>query len=248
LKKGEPLHKLFIITPAGRKIQVGYLSPCRDGFVMGVSEIPEVETSHLTVLHKDGRLSSHITPQKGHLAERRYFLPVTVEKVAKRLQAIIENNLVFPLRQDQMSEEVMYITQRLAALYNSLLKALYSKETSRKEVRHIIDFKKGIERIPELLEVLQKEPELFFGLCKAEDLLSDASKIAGITKSKMLIINIENSLVGIKFGNLINYNPSIDRKEISGPLAEVYRGMGIQEYIQEIQDKKYLEKLFSEEK
>ena len=44
--------KLVLISPKGHEYQVGFLSPCRDVFVLGTSQIEQVDSSHLTILCK----------------------------------------------------------------------------------------------------------------------------------------------------------------------------------------------------
>lgn len=70
--KNKKRHKLILITPSGREHKIGFLSPCKNGFVLGTAKAEDVESSHLTVLVKDGTLSSYITSQDG-LKKRQFF-------------------------------------------------------------------------------------------------------------------------------------------------------------------------------
>jgi hypothetical protein len=91
---------------------------------------------------------------------------------------------------------------------------------------------------------------VFFGLCKARDILKDNSIIAGISSSKTLIIPIEKELIGIDFRVFTDFNfiPSMDRSQLSNPLTEFYQSLGITQYIQqEVIEKKFLENLLAKE-
>jgi len=241
-------HKLLLISPTGQTYQVGFLSPCRNGFVLGTSQIEQVDSSHLTIIRKKEKLSAHITAQK-HPEERRYFLPISIIEVTKRFQSLIENKMVFRLSPEQLSEEVFYITEKMGYWYNALIKALYQKKRSKKEVAHILNFKRLIEQLPGLIDELKKSPQSFFGLCKAKDILKDTSIIAGFSRSRILVISLENELIGMDFRVFANFDftPSMNRPEISNPLTDIYQSMGIPQYIREIQERRFLEKLLSKE-
>jgi hypothetical protein len=241
-------NKLLLISPTGREYQVGFLSPCRNGFVLGISQIEQVDSSHLTIIRKKGTLSAHITAQR-HPKERRYFLPISTTEVAKRFQSLIENKMVFQLSPEQLSEEVFYITEKMGDWYNALIKALYQKKRSEKEVVHILNFKRLIEQLPGLIDKLKESPQLFFGICRAKDILKDSSIIAGFSRSRTLIIPVENELIGVDFRifTSFDFTPSMNQLEISNPLTEIYQSMGIPQYIREIQERRFLEKLLSKE-
>jgi len=42
--------------------------------------------------------------------------------------------------------------------------------------------------------------------------------------------------------------PTLEEQEISTPLAEIYHSIGVHEYIEEVQKKKFFEKLLSKER
>jgi len=244
-KKG---HKLVLISPNGIEYQIGFLSPSRNGFVLGISQIGEEETSHLTVIQKRGEISAHITPQT-HPENSEYFLPMNKKEIAARFQSLVDNNLIFPLSPEQLSEEVLYITKKVIDWYDSLRKAIYSKKSTRKEVIHTLDFKRLVEKVPRLINEIKESPESFFGLCKARDILVDHSKIAGINNARALIVPIDGRLYGIDFSTFTSFDftSSMDLREIQNPLMEVYKSMGIPQYMQEIQKKNFLERLMAKE-
>jgi len=246
--KQKKKHKLLLISPTGHEYQVGFLSPCRNGFVLGTSQIEKVDSSHLTIIRKKGKLSAHITAQK-HPRKRQYFLPISITEVVARFQSLIDKRMVFRLSPQQLSEEVLYMTEKFAEWYNALMKALYRKKTSKKEVIHILNFKNLIERLPRLVDELKESPHSFFGLCKAKDILKDSSIIAGFSSSRILIIPLENELIGVDFRVFTNsdFTPSMNQPEISNPLTEIYQRMGIPQYIKEIHERKFLEKIISKE-
>jgi hypothetical protein len=247
--KAKKKEKLILISPSGKEYEIGFLSPCADGFVLGTSQTKKEESSHLTVLSKKGTISAHITPQKP-LKERQYFLPVSVKEFTARFQLLLNNKLVFQLSQEQLSEEVMYVTKEFEKWYNSFVKALFQKKITKKEILHIVNFKNLFDKLPELINKFKGSPESFFGLCKAKDMLANDSIIAGVSKSKILIIPMEKELIGIDLSVFTDFNflPSMNKSQLRNPLAEFYQSLGITQYIQqEVMEKKFLENLLSKE-
>ncbi len=149
----------------------------------------------------------------------------------------------------QLSEDVFYLTEEFANWYDKLIKALYQRKARKTEIIHIINFKNLVKELPRLVDALRKSPHSFFGICKAKDLLENDSIVAGFSKSKILIIPIENKLVGIDLEvfTSFNFTPSISQSEISNPINEIYQSMGIPQYFNEIQRSGFLEKLLSKE-
>jgi len=245
----EKKHKLIIIDPSGREHKLGFLSPCGNGFVLGTVEVEEADTSHLTVLSKGGKLSSHITPKK-HRSDRRYFRPMSMKEISEAVQRIVNENLISPLTGEHLSEQVFYITQKFINLYKSLKAILYEKKTLPREVIHIFNFKRAVEKMPEFtdeIKCLKENPSSFLGLCQAREILEDDSKIFGFTNTKSIVIPFENELFLLDFSLISNFIPTSSQEEISTPLSEIYRCMGIPQYMQEIQEKKIIEKLLSKE-
>lgn len=240
----EKKHKLLLVTPSGMEFELGYISPCSNGFVLGVPRVEGVDTSHLTVITKDKILSSHITPQE-HPQDRQCFPKVDLEDFTKTFQERVEQNLVSPVPTDQLSEDILYITQKFFDWIDSVWNTLYEKRTSPKNVIHILNFKKLLEKAPLLIEELQNSLASFFGICKAKEILEDTSKIVGVTNSRLFVIAFENQLYYTDFSFITNFNPVLEQQEVSNPLSEIYRGIGIHHYMQEVEKKKILEKLLS---
>ena len=239
-------HILRIITPSGEGYALGFLSPCRDGFVLGTPEIEGVETSHLTVIHKKGSISAHITSQTGQ-EKRRFFPPVSKAELCERYKSLIDANHVFLLTKNQLAEDVLYFTERFLDWLDLLFSALYRKEVSKNEVVHILDFKNLLNEIPQLIDQLKESPYLFLGVCKAQDILADKSKVLGVNNARLLIIAHENQLYGVDFSHFMNFDftPTLSEQEISNPTIEISRSLGITQYIAEIEGKKFFEKLLS---
>jgi len=240
----EKKHKLLLVTPTGREIKLGYMSPSRNGVVLGASQVEGVDTSHLTVISKDEVLSSHITPQE-HPQDRRYFPQVNLEDFSKTFQKLFDQKLLSPLPTDQLSEDVVYVTQRFFDWLDSIKSALYEKRTSKKEIIHVLNFQKYLKKLPQIIEELKADPSLFIGECKAKEILEDPSKILGMTNSRLLVIPHEKQLYHVDFSFIVNFNPVLEQQEVSSPLTEIYRGMGISEYMREVEKKKIVEKLLS---
>lgn len=240
----EKKHKLLLVTPSGKEIKLGFLSPSRNGYVLGASRVEGIDTSHLTIISKEGNLSSHITPQE-HRQNKRYFPQVNIENLTRTFQEKVEQNLVSPLSTDQMSEDVVYVTQRFLDWLDSIKSALYEKRTSKKEIIHVLNFQKYLKKLPQIIEELKADPSLFIGECKAKEILEDPSKILGMTNSRLLVIPHENQLYHVDFSFIVNFNPVLEQQEVSSPLTEIYRGMGISEYMREVEKKKIVEKLLS---
>ena len=239
----------MVISPSGKQYEVGFLSPCTDGVIIGTTQIGNEPHSHLTILNKDDELSSHITPQN-RLAKSQWFPPMTTNDLSIRVQTLLERKIIYQLSEEEQTEQVMYITQKLAEWYNTLIQAIYYQKVSKKEVIHVIDIKKGIETMPKLIETLKTSFGDFLGSCKANELLSDKTKIVGITNSKKLIIPIDGSLIGIDLNAFLgtNFVPSTFPIQANNPLTDVFDSLGVPQYIQqEIVEKRYLEKLFSQD-
>jgi len=242
-------HKLYLVSPSGKEYELGFLSPCRDGFVLGTPRIEGVDTSHLTTISKKGILSAHITPQE-HPQDKRYFSPMSKEEIAEKIQALVEGNFISQLTPEQLSENVLYVTQKFLDWLKSLKDALYEKKTSPKEVIHILNFKRLLITLPRLIEEFKKSPHLFLGLCEAREILEDSLKIFGLNNSGLLIVPLENQLYGVRFSLLTNFNfvPTLEEQEISNPLDEIYRSIGVSEYIEEVQKERFFEKLLSKKR
>jgi hypothetical protein len=246
--KNKKRHKLLLITPSGKEYKIGFLSPCKNGFVLGNAKAEDVETSHLTVIVKDETLSSHITSQDG-MKKRQYFPSLEIKDIGKKLQTLVEDNLIAPLPPDELSKEVFYLTKDLENWFNRLQATFYQEKESPKEVIHILNFKKLSEEIPQLFEKIMGAPSSFFGLCKAKEILEDEIKIAGITESRVILIPFEDQLYGINLPLLTNFgfNPTLEEEELSAPLDELFSSMGILQYITEAGKKDFVKKIFSKE-
>lgn len=247
--KEKKKHLLLLIDPSGQKYEIGFLSPCKDGFVLGTPQIRKSESSHLTILNKRNTLSAHITPQKT-LREKQYFPPLSIKEFSSRLESLLSNKLVFKLSQEQLSEDIMYVTIKFKKWFNALIKTLFQKETKEEAIIHTINFKNLLDKIPKMLNEFRIAPQSFMGLCKAGDMLKDSSKIAGITNSGILIIPSENELIGVDFKVFTNFDfkPSMKKSQLDNPISELYQSLGINQYIQqEVMGKKFFENLLSKE-
>jgi hypothetical protein len=238
--------KLLLITPDGDKHEIGFLSPCKDGFVLGTSEIEGVETSHLTVLDKGGEISAHITPQKT-TEKRKSFSPITKKEITGRIKSVILKGMVHELTEAEMSENVLYVTQKSCDWFDSLKRAFYRKRILQKEIIHILDFPRLIKRLPVFINEFKQSPKSFLGLCKTSEMLEDRSKVLGLSNSKILIVRHRGRLYGVNLSSLFgfSFDPTLNREEISGPLAEIDKGLGIPQYIEEVQSKNFFQKLLS---
>jgi hypothetical protein len=87
--------KLVIISPSGKESKIGFLSSCKDGVVLGVSQTQGMDISHLTVLNKKGLVSSHITSQSQ--GDREYFSPITKKEIVRRSRLLLETKCRFRL-------------------------------------------------------------------------------------------------------------------------------------------------------
>ncbi|MFX1513017.1 MAG: hypothetical protein ACFFCQ_10555 [Promethearchaeota archaeon] len=60
---------------------------------------------------------------------------------------------------------------------------------------------------------------------------------------------MKDQLYGVNLPLLtnFNFNPTLEEGEIAPPLNEIYRSIGIPQYIEEIEKKKFLEKILSKE-
>lgn len=241
-------HRLYLISPSGKEYEIGFLSPCKDGFVLGTRQIEGIETSHLTVISKKGAISSHITRQD-ITREKKYFPPLTKKEIVEKFQSLKAENFFCELSTKQLSEEIFYVTQRLFDWLDSLFQALYEERVLTDEVIHILNFERLIKKLPTLIKEISESPYSFFGLCRARDILFDTSKIAGITNSGMLIVPFENGLYNINLSMITDFNfePTLEKRHISSPFVEITRAIGIPQYMEETKNKKFFEKLLSKD-
>lgn len=241
--------KLILVSPSGKEYEIGFLSPCTDGLILGTTQTKNEESSHLTILRKNGKISAHITPQKSP-KQRQYFIPLSIQEFTARIQLLIENKAIFQLSQEQMSEEVMYVTIEFEKWYNTIRKVLLQKKETKKEIAYYLNFKNLYDKLPNLVDTLKSSLPSFFGVCKAKDILTNDSIIAGVTKSNTLIVPIEKELIGIDLRVFTNFMliPSMDKSELRDPLTEFLQSLGITQYLQyEVVEKKFLENLLSKE-
>ena len=244
----EKKHRLYLVSPSGKEYEIGFLSPCRDGFVLGTRQIEGIETSHLTVISKKGTLSSHITHQDiSH--KREYFPPLKKKDIVEKLQSLKAVDFFCQLSTRQLSEEVFYVTQRLFDWLDSLLQALYEERVTSEEVIHVLNFERLIKNLPKLIKEVSESSYSFFGICTAKDILSDTSKIAGITSSRKLIVPFQNKLYNIHLSRITDFNfaPTLERQQVSSPFGEITRAIGIPQYMEEIRNRKFFEKLLSKD-
>ena len=241
--------KLIVIGLSGKEYEIGFLSPCADGLVIGTAQIGDTAPSHLTVLKKDGKVASHITYQD-HSSKRQWFPPMTTNELSARVQALIDQRLIFQLTPEEQSQEVLFLTQKLENFFNSLIAALYQKEVSEKQVFHILNIKNLFEMLPILVQEIKEKPMDYFGRCQAKELLTDKSKVIGLSESGLAILPAENELIGIRVTDLLgaNFMGVPTGLQVGSVLNDVYGSLGLPQYFQEeIFGNKFLEKMFSNE-
>ncbi len=187
-------HKLVFIISSGEEVTIGFLSQSRNGFVLGTSEVEGTNTSHLTILSKKGKISSHITPQK-HPSDKQYFPPMSKKEFGEVIQKTVNENLISPLTDEHLLQQVLYNTQKLVDWLESMKNILYEKRVTTREVIHIINFKGIMEKTPKLIEELSKSPSSYFGLCQAKEILEDTSKIWGFTETKSVVIPLRINFI-----------------------------------------------------
>ncbi len=245
---GRKKEKLILIAPNGEEYLIGFLAHCSDGVVLGTAQ-RQGNDSHLTVLNKDDVLSAHITPQN-LLRRPEYFTPLNLKDMKNRLQSLVDNKMIFQLSQEQLSEEVFYLTEKFEEWFDDLTGALFQKETRNGCIVYLVNFKTLFDELPDLINRLRASPQSFFGVCKVEHILSDSSIAVGISNTGLLILPIEKELIGIDIRAFMNFEftPSAGRSQFDSPLNEIYQSMGINQYIkQEVIEKQFLEKLLKPE-
>lgn len=229
-------HRLYAIMPSGDEIELGFLSPCSDGCVLGIREMKGVETPHLLIMKKGSVLSSHITYQtkpkkRRHLSEFDFrdvpnvFPESEIQKMIKQV----------PI--NRLSKNIFYISQNLIDWMGSVQNNFVEDRTSSKKIIHLLNFKKLAERIPELVGELKQSPSSYLGICKTKEILEDSSKF-GLTNSGVIVLPIENQLYTLDFSFILKPQP-----KSSNILDKIYRATGFNQYIQEIEKKQMLDKL-----
>lgn len=81
-KEEKKRHKLILIAPSGKEYKLGFLSPCKNGIVIGTAEVEEGDTSHLTVLFNEDSISSHNNSSRWS-GETTIFSPTKYERNSK---------------------------------------------------------------------------------------------------------------------------------------------------------------------
>lgn len=65
-----------------------------------------------------------------------------IRDIGKKLQKLVEDNLIASLPPDELFKEVFYLTKDLENWFNRLQATFYQERESPKEVIHILNFKK----------------------------------------------------------------------------------------------------------
>lgn len=248
MKNGKT-EKIVVISPSGKEITLGFVSRCTDGFVMGIPKIGDESPPHLTVLKKDGKISSHITYQDFSAKPQR-FPPMTTDELAAKVQELIDKNIVFQLTPEELPEKIIFLTRKWVEWFNIFMAALYRKEVSKKGLTHILDLRKALDLFPSFIEDLKQNPSDFVGLCQGKDFAGDSSKIFGFSESGLLIFQTDGQLIGMRLNDLLgaNFMGIPTQFEGRGAFSDVYQSFGVPQYLQqEVFEKKYLENLFASE-
>jgi hypothetical protein len=242
-------HKLVLIAPSGKEYKLGFLAPSKDGFIIGTPKLKEIDTSHLTVYKKDETILAHITPQEGE-EEPRYFEPLEFKRIEKRLPELFDKKSINPIDSEEMSNKALYITKKFEKWYNTVQSIVYQKKISSKIVIHILNFKNLMEKAPPLVQEFTKSPSSYLGICKISQILENESIILGITETGLVIVPFEGKLYSVNFSKLTSFSfkPNLNEEKISTPLDEILQGMGLPQYFEEVEKKRFLEKLLSNEK
>ena len=128
-------------------------------------------------------------------------------------------------------------------------KTVYRKKTSKKEIIHILDFEHLDKKVPKFVHELTESPGSFIGLCNAKEIIKDSSKIMGVNKEKTMLLPLEDKLFGVNIPifSASQLAQNEDTDNLSNPLEKIVYSMGISQYFEEIQNKKFLEKIFEKE-
>jgi mRNA-degrading endonuclease HigB of HigAB toxin-antitoxin module len=246
--KWEKREKLVVIGPSGKEYEIGFLSPCTDGVVIGTTRIGDKNPPHLTLLKKDEGISSHITYQD-HSVKPQWFPPATTSEVLDNIQVLLDKGIIFQIGSDEYSLRVVFLTKKLEKCFNRFMAALYQKRVLENQVIHILNIKNVLDMLPDFIHDLREHPSDYFGLCQVKDLLEDDSKVLGMTESGLVMLHAENELIGMRMNYLLGASFMGVSTQFQGQSAlnEVYQSFGVSQYVQEIFDRKYLENLFSSE-
>jgi hypothetical protein len=200
-------------------------------------------------MKKDGEVSSHITYQD-HTAPPQWFPPMTTNDLSEKFQALIVKRIVFEAAPEDLPVKIFFLTQKFADWFDRFMATLYRKEVAEKYVVHILDIKNTLEMLPTFIQELKQNPNDFLGVCEGKDFLEDKSKILGICESGLLVLQVEDKLIGVRLNELLGANFVGIPTPYQGKnaLDEVYQSLGLPQYLeQEIFGNKYLENLFSNE-
>jgi len=107
-----------------------------------------------------------------------------------------------------------------------------------------------MEKGPPLVQEFRNSPSSYFGMCNISQILEDESIILGITETGLIIVPFEGKMYSVNFSMLTSFNfkPNLDEEQISAPMDEIFQSMGVPQYVEEIEKKKFFETIFSKEK
>jgi hypothetical protein len=230
-------YRFNLIPPVGQGITLAYHNPHGEGYVGGVPEIEGIDTPHLMWLNLDGVLSTHITYQKSQ--EHVHISNYDFNKIPETFPESVMQSLVREVPSDRLSENVFYTTQNFSDMPNSVWGDALEKRVSPKKITYALNTPNLLDRLTQLAEELKQSPSLFLGICTAEELLEDDSKIE-LTDSNLVVMSIEGQLYYLDFSFILDFNP-----QSTNPLSQIYRSTGISQYMQIIEKNGIIKKLLS---
>ncbi len=221
-------YRLHAVMPSGDEVELGFLSRCRDGIVLGMRKTEGVVPRHLLIMLEGSVLSSHITyettPRRWkHLGE------FDVRDFQRRFSEREIQKLVNQVPTSKLSEKVLYVSQDFVDWMRSLQNAFFEKRVESKKIIHLLNFKNLAEKSSQLVRDLTESPSSYLGICKAKEILEDGSKF-GLINSGVVLMPVENQLYTFDFSFILNPNA-----KSSSLLAKAYRATGFNQYMQEIE-------------
>ena len=213
-------------------------SKTSDGFSLGPFIPKGKEPYHLTFFRKEGFVNAHLTI--GHKPNVNYvdILRFTADEFDRKLQSIfasLEKSIT--ITEIKPKTQIFYIGNRLLDLVNSDIIT-----TSYKGKEELQDFQLGeiINRLPNLVYEMRNNPQAFFGLAKAKDIIKNPYIVGGFTKEGQFFFVDEDQPLTLTTQAITKWSPGLFNalKNIFPPMYDLIGMFGVPQLFDEIQRRK----------
>jgi len=182
---------------------------------------------HITILDEKGIISGHLTPQP--VGDRTHLGKFGKNDVHSNL---LKESFDFRLLlQEEYSHIVAYFTQKYLDLLDKAELVIKEIET-KSEILMLLDLPSTYEKVREVAFNLVTNPEDYFGVCPARELLTHKDRVAGILDGEkfLCVISNDNELIEFNFSAFVNL-------EEKTPLSYILEPMGLSILLKDLKEK-----------